>query len=65
MAGWIEGFAFQHDAEHLAMFLDGGVAPDETVSSEKLEQFRQQVMHQIDVVACSDFNCARLGAFNI
>ena len=65
MTGWIEGFAFQHDAERLAMFLDRGVAPDETIGSEKLEQFRQQIMHQIDVVAGGEFNLAQLGAFDI
>jgi len=65
MAGWIEEFAFQQDVERLAMILDCGVAPDETIGSEKLEQLRQQVMHYIDIVAGGDFNLAQFGAFDI
>jgi len=45
MAGGVERFAFQADVKGSALFPDHRAAPDEIVSSEKLEQFRQQVMH--------------------
>jgi hypothetical protein len=65
VAGGIEGLAVQNDVKRAALFIDRGIAPNESVGSEKLEQFRQQVMHQIDIVASSDFYRTRLGTFDI